>query len=545
MRRLSDCDLRWVLYNVPPVPELENLTSEALLARFASDSAENSFAELVRRHLPMVYRTALRLTRGDAHLAEDVSQIVFADLWRKARTLSSGTIIAGWLYRHTWFTAGKLVRGENRRAVREKEAQTMHSEEYEPAPSEAEMSELRASIDAALNTLSETDRNALVMRFFEGAGLRQLGEVLGVSEDAAQKRVTRALEKVRHVLSAQGSMATLGAIVSGLSAFTIDGAVPASLAGKVLATSVGTASATGFMTKLIYSGQLKAVVALIGVVLVGVPLLQQNSIRELRREREHLRGQLVEMDELRRDNERLRTAALSGAELARMKADRAELQRLRGEVTLLREQARKAIALAPVAQPETSEIAIEKLQVTVEVQVAELNHELIQELQRQGLPIANPGDFTLNVNEPLARKVTRFFRETEGVDLLSMPKLTTLNQREAVIEATEDHIVGDQKIPVGTKVDVIPEITPDKSSINLDIKPEAHLLIATEGGPPAFRSWSGDLHMIVASGNTVVLGRTPQMSRQVPGAENKLLVFCITPTIIDAAGNRFQASKAP
>src|SRR4051812_153329 len=87
VRRLSDCDRRWVLYNVPSVPELENLTSEALLARFASDSAEDSFAELVRRHLPMVYRTALRLTRGDAHLAEDVSQIVFADLWRKARNL--------------------------------------------------------------------------------------------------------------------------------------------------------------------------------------------------------------------------------------------------------------------------------------------------------------------------------------------------------------------------------------------------------------------------------------------------------------------------
>jgi RNA polymerase sigma factor (sigma-70 family) len=540
---MSDCDLWRVLYSVTPVPKPENLTSEALLSCFVSSLDEENFAELVRRHLPMVYRTALRLSHGDMHLAEDVSQIVFADLARKAAGLSPSTMVAGWLYRHTWFTAGKVLRSENRRSLREKEAHIMHDQETDPRPTDVEISELRATIDSALNVLGETDRNTLVLRFFEGAGLRQLGEVLGVSEDAAQKRVTRALEKLRNVLGAQGLVATSGAIVGGLSAFTTDGAVPASLAGKVLATSVGTASATGFMTKLIYSGKMKVAVALVGVVAVGVPLLQQNSIRELRRERAHLRGELAKMEELQRDNERLRSTALSEAELARMKADRAELQRLRGEVTLLRQEAKKAVALAAAAQPETSEIPLEKLQVVVEVKVAELNHELIQELQKQGLSIANPGDFTLNVNELLAQKVTRFFRETEGVNLLSLPKVTTLSQREALIEATEDHTVGDQKIPIGVKVDVIPEIDPDKSSINLDIKPEARLLIATADGPPAFRSWSGDLHMIVASGNTVMLGRTPQVSREVPGAEKKLLVFCITPTLIDRAGNRFRASQ--
>src|SRR6185436_547244 len=89
---LSDCEPRRVLCSVGTVPETEDLTSEALLARFATTSAEEFFAELVQRHLAMVYRTALRLTRGNTHLAEDVGQIVFADLARKAGCISSDTL---------------------------------------------------------------------------------------------------------------------------------------------------------------------------------------------------------------------------------------------------------------------------------------------------------------------------------------------------------------------------------------------------------------------------------------------------------------------
>src|SRR5688572_13878814 len=94
-------------------------SSEELLADYATRRREEVFGELVRRHLGLVYNTALRVANGDAHLAEDVAQTVFSDLARKAGSISSGTVVAGWLYQHTWFTASKMIRTERRRQVRE------------------------------------------------------------------------------------------------------------------------------------------------------------------------------------------------------------------------------------------------------------------------------------------------------------------------------------------------------------------------------------------------------------------------------------------
>ena len=102
-----------------------NGSSEELLADFAENRTESAFRELVHRHLALVLSTALRVANGDQHLAEDIAQIVFTDLARKAPRLSSGTIIAGWLHQHTWFTACKTIRSERRRAAREQHAAAM------------------------------------------------------------------------------------------------------------------------------------------------------------------------------------------------------------------------------------------------------------------------------------------------------------------------------------------------------------------------------------------------------------------------------------
>ena len=96
--------------------------SEELLADFARTGSERSFSELVARHVDLVYATALRTANGDKHLAQDISQMVFADLVRKAGELEPGTIVPGWLYRHTRFTAAKVIRGEKRRQIREVQA---------------------------------------------------------------------------------------------------------------------------------------------------------------------------------------------------------------------------------------------------------------------------------------------------------------------------------------------------------------------------------------------------------------------------------------
>src|SRR5688572_22910088 len=101
------------------------LDDAELLRRYASDRAEAAFAELVRRHLPFVYAAALRQVGGDDSLAQDVAQIVFSDLARKASELTRHRVLLGWLFTSTRYTAGKIVRGEQRRRAREREAHTM------------------------------------------------------------------------------------------------------------------------------------------------------------------------------------------------------------------------------------------------------------------------------------------------------------------------------------------------------------------------------------------------------------------------------------
>src|SRR5215468_11238677 len=93
-----------------------------LLNRFAKGGDEDAFLQLVTRHLDLVYSSALRQVNGDAHLAQDVTQAVFADLARKARSLRCNVVLSGWLYDAARFAAIKVVRGERRRRDREQEA---------------------------------------------------------------------------------------------------------------------------------------------------------------------------------------------------------------------------------------------------------------------------------------------------------------------------------------------------------------------------------------------------------------------------------------
>src|SRR6185295_2966833 len=104
---------------------MTTLEDAELLRRYAAEKLEAAFAELVRRHLTPVYAYALRQVGGDAHLAEDVTQVVFATLARKAGTLAERHVLGGWLCRTTHFAARDVVRAERRRRAREQEAQTM------------------------------------------------------------------------------------------------------------------------------------------------------------------------------------------------------------------------------------------------------------------------------------------------------------------------------------------------------------------------------------------------------------------------------------
>ncbi len=216
------------------------IEDKQLIRQYAAEQSEPAFAELVRRHLKMVYAAALRQVNGDTHLAEDVAQSVFADLARKAGKLQHHGSIAGWLYASTRFVAANAVRGEARRRVREQAVVSMNEMN---SNTNAGWNELRPMIDEALGELGEDDREAIVLRYFEAYEFSLVGAALGVSENAARMRVDRALEKLRAVLQKRG-MATTGAALGGVLAESSATAVPAQLAAGITGAAMIKAGGT-------------------------------------------------------------------------------------------------------------------------------------------------------------------------------------------------------------------------------------------------------------------------------------------------------------
>jgi len=207
-----------------------------LLQEYVRDRSERAFAALVSRHLDLVYSTALRMVREET-LAEDVSQAVFVQLARKASTIRDARALPGWLYRVTHFQAANTVRAECTRRQHEIDAMRLTPSSDEPS---AVWESIAPHIEAAMHTLNEDDQNAVLQRFFQGRSWREVGATLALSEDAAQKRVSRALEKVRLHLARRGIMVSVGAIGLALLANAVK-AAPSGLASTVTTASlVGT-----------------------------------------------------------------------------------------------------------------------------------------------------------------------------------------------------------------------------------------------------------------------------------------------------------------
>jgi len=258
-------------------------TDAELLRLYAESRSEEAFSELVRRHLPLIFNTALRRTGGDTHRAEEIAQTVFTHLAQKAAQLSRHPALTGWLHTSTRYAAAELVRKEQRRQTRELEAQSMPNDSTSPVDWE----HLRPVIDEALDQLDERDRAAVLLRFFENQQLSQIGKTLALSEDAARKRIDRALEKLRRQLAKRGIASTSTALGLAL-ANNIAVAAPATLATSITSTVVaGTAAASTSsllsllaMTKL-QSGTLAALIvalaATAGSVSLGVVVSRQQT----------------------------------------------------------------------------------------------------------------------------------------------------------------------------------------------------------------------------------------------------------------------------
>ena len=172
------------------------ITDSELLGLYAGEASAPAFEELVRRHLNHVFSAAMRRVNGDRALAEDVTQTVFVDFARKASRIPADMPPGGWLHRHTGFVASKMIDKERRRRSREQEAATMNATELSTANA-PEWSATSPLLDAAMDTLPSSDRDAIVLRFFEDRDFRSVGEALGMSDDSAQKKVSRAMDKLR------------------------------------------------------------------------------------------------------------------------------------------------------------------------------------------------------------------------------------------------------------------------------------------------------------------------------------------------------------
>jgi RNA polymerase sigma factor (sigma-70 family) len=313
-----------------------------LLDQYARDGIESAFAEIVRRHVNLVYSAALRQVRSP-QLAEEVAQSVFTDLARDAKRLATDTILTAWLYQVTRRTAIDVVRRESRRQLREQIASEMN---LMNATAE-DWTHIEPLLDEAMEALDATDRTAVLLRYFENQSFREVGERLGTSDDAAQKRVSRAVERLREFFSKRGVAVGASGIVAIISANAVQ-AAPVGLALTIsttatMGTTAAVAATTATVTKVIVMTTLqKTVIATAIVVAAGAGIYEAHQATQARKENEALQEKQavltkqVEALQLERD-ETSNLLAVASAAAPRPEQKPSEVLKLRGQVGALQQ----------------------------------------------------------------------------------------------------------------------------------------------------------------------------------------------------------------
>jgi RNA polymerase sigma factor (sigma-70 family) len=231
---------------------MRELDDHELLGEFARDGSEPAFAALVTRHVNLVHSAAFRFT-GDSHHAEEITQAVFIILARKAGKISSRVVLSGWLYQVARLTAANFMKGEIRRQRREQEA-CMQSSLNEPDT--AAWKQIAPWLDEAMGSLGKTDRDAVVLRYFENKSAAEIGDALRMNEETARRRVNRAVEKLRKFFMRRNLALPAAVLTAAISANSVH-AAPAAIAKSVTAVAIAKGVGASASTLTLIQGTLK------------------------------------------------------------------------------------------------------------------------------------------------------------------------------------------------------------------------------------------------------------------------------------------------
>jgi RNA polymerase sigma factor (sigma-70 family) len=322
------------------------MTDLDLLREYDKRNSEEAFEKLVQRHLNLVYSVAYRRVRS-REFAEEVTQSVFIHLARKASTFKGNTVLTAWLYQVTRACAIDVLRRESRRQAREQIAYELNNMNAHPDL----WQQIEPFLEEAMQKLNETERSAILLRYFEGKSLLEVGEELGASEDTVQKRISRAVEKIRNYCSMRGIRMPAAGLVAVISANAVQSA-PIALNPAVLATAAISNAAlcegtfVGIVKGITMTTIQKTAITATIAIAIGTTIFEAQRASKARSELASMRrelnqnGNTVEIEELRQHfNAATNTLDSLRKENEELRRQASEIYRLRGEIGLLRKSA--------------------------------------------------------------------------------------------------------------------------------------------------------------------------------------------------------------
>lgn len=259
---------------------MNDLSDQQLLRDYAKLGSDPAFAELVHRHINLVYSAALRMVR-DPQLAEDIAQSVFIALAKNAGQLGGRAVLSGWLHKTARNLAANTVRSDSRRRTREQEAARM--KEILSSDSNVSWEHIARELDLELSELSEADRDAVLLRYFEEKSAQEMASILGISEEAAQRRVNRAVERLRDSFARKGisiGVAGLAAVISTNAVQSAPVGLSASIAAASLTAGAAMpAPAVAVGKVLVMTALKKALAGAAAVAIAGGAIYEMHRVR--------------------------------------------------------------------------------------------------------------------------------------------------------------------------------------------------------------------------------------------------------------------------